>query len=225
MSLDMSNLPSTRNAKLPSVYVEAKAALEKCQQVDECKSWADKAAALASYARQADDKSLLTTAVRIQARAIRRCGELLRAIEPTKPPGKKIGMGAPTDLGSARKRAATSAGLSRGQQVQAERVAAVPSATFERAVEAPKPATVTKLAEMGKKQAKARAYLESEKPPGFKDATHTLGTLNRLAEFARTANTAEIVAAISKHERKYALGNAVVAARWIARLISHLRST
>ena len=148
----------------------------------------------------ADDKSLLTTAVRIQARAIRRCGELLRAIEPTKPPGKKIGMGAPTDLGSARKRAATSAGLSRGQQVQAERVAAVPSATFERAVEAPKPATVTKLAEMGKKQAKARAYLESEKPPGFKDATHTLGTLNRLAEFARTANTAEIDRYI--HERR-----------------------
>ena len=49
-------------------------------QCDECKNWSDKAAALASYARQAKDDSLRVMAVRIQARAQRRCGELLKLI-------------------------------------------------------------------------------------------------------------------------------------------------
>ena len=39
---------------------------------------------MASYARQAKDESLRKQADRIQARAIRRCGELLKQIEPDK---------------------------------------------------------------------------------------------------------------------------------------------
>jgi hypothetical protein len=42
------------------------------------------------------------------------------------------------------------AGLSKHQQTQAVRVANVPTEKFEAAIEAPKPATVTALAEMGK---------------------------------------------------------------------------
>ena len=45
-------------ARLPKSYREAKAALAKCESVDECAEWADKAAAIASYARQADDLEL-----------------------------------------------------------------------------------------------------------------------------------------------------------------------
>jgi hypothetical protein len=44
-------------------------------------NWADKAEALASYAKQANDNTLRQLADRIQARAIRREGELLQLIE------------------------------------------------------------------------------------------------------------------------------------------------
>ncbi len=42
-------------ARLPRSYEEAKKAIAECARLDECAEWADKAAAIASYARQADD--------------------------------------------------------------------------------------------------------------------------------------------------------------------------
>ena len=69
-----SGLPSVHNAKLPKMYEGAKEALAECSRIDECADWANKAEALASYAKQAGDESLRKTADRIQARAIRRCG-------------------------------------------------------------------------------------------------------------------------------------------------------
>ena len=69
---------------------------------------------------------LETTAMRIRARAIRRCGEILREIQPA--PGKRNDLqpsgDAPTRSG--RFAAAKEAGLSRDQTVTALRVAAVP---------------------------------------------------------------------------------------------------
>src|SRR5262245_11909654 len=50
--------------------------------LDECATWAQKAEALATYTKQARDTELRELADRIQTRAIRRCGELLAAIEP-----------------------------------------------------------------------------------------------------------------------------------------------
>ena len=52
----MSELPE---ARLPVSYEAARTALANCAQVDECKDWADKALALASYAKQANDETLL----------------------------------------------------------------------------------------------------------------------------------------------------------------------
>jgi hypothetical protein len=82
--------------------------------------------------------ALRTMADRIQARAIRRCGELLRAI--------KDGQGARTDkLGGgaapklSRAQAAREAGLSRDQKRDALRVANVPGEEFEAAVESEDP--------------------------------------------------------------------------------------
>jgi hypothetical protein len=45
-------------AQLPESYEAAKRAIAKCARLDECSEWADKAAAIASYARQADDVEL-----------------------------------------------------------------------------------------------------------------------------------------------------------------------
>ena len=50
---------STESAKLPSSYQAAKEALAACEAIDECKDWADRMAALASYAAQAKDEELL----------------------------------------------------------------------------------------------------------------------------------------------------------------------
>lgn len=143
---ELTVLPDNPRAKLPDTYRAARHALSECSRLDECADWADKAEALASYARQAKDDSLRRMADRIQARAVRRCGELLKRIEPQQ--------GARTDLGRAptRSEAATEAGLSEHQRKTALRVASVPEADFEAQVESPEPPTVTQLAEQGRQR-------------------------------------------------------------------------
>lgn len=76
-------LVQIKDAPLPAVYERATKALAECSRIDECQSWANKAEALASCARQSKDDSLRKMADRIQARAIRRCGELLSEQEAT----------------------------------------------------------------------------------------------------------------------------------------------
>lgn len=100
----------------------------------------------ASYARQSKDDSLRKTADRIQARAVRRCGELLAEIKRPPQGGRpaKNGGDAPP---VSRARAAIDAGLSRDQKRTALRVAAVPELDFEAAVEGDDPPTITELAE------------------------------------------------------------------------------
>ena len=104
---------------------------------------------LASYAKQAQDDGLRKMADRIQARAIRRCGELLQQIQTS--------IGARTDLEPqdgavpklTRTQAAHDAGLSERQRKTAIRVSRIPDPEFEAAVEAAEPPTVTALAERG----------------------------------------------------------------------------
>jgi hypothetical protein len=130
-------------AKLPATYKAARQALSECSRIDECQEWADKAQALASYARQAKDETLRRLAERIQARASRRCGELLKQV-PT-------AQGARTDLGTVATRSemAEEAGLSERQRKTALRVAAIPEEEFEAAIESDNPLTLTQLAEIG----------------------------------------------------------------------------
>src|SRR5579871_5999834 len=137
-----------KSGKLPVAYKGAIKALSHCNRVDECQEWADKAEALASYARQAKDDQLKRLADRIQARAIRRCGVLLGQIKSAQ--GANLTTeGREGTLPISRKRAAKAAGLSEHQRKTALRVAAVPEETFEKAVEGENPPTVTQLAELG----------------------------------------------------------------------------
>ena len=107
-------------------------------------TWADKAAALASYAKQADDKTLQSLSERIRARAISRCGELLRAIAAKPGANQNIRDGeGPKVL--TRKEAARDAGLSDRERKTALRVANVPHDQFEALVEADEPASITEL--------------------------------------------------------------------------------
>lgn len=80
------------------------------------------------------------TAQRIRARAVRRCGELLKEIE--KQQGKrtdKLGDGGGP---KSRKDAATDAGLSERQAKQSIRVANVPEENFEEQLESETPPTI-----------------------------------------------------------------------------------
>ncbi len=61
-----------------------------------------KAAAIASYAKQAQDESLMQAATRIKAQAIRRCGELLKQIE--KATGQHLKRDATDQLSSGQRR-------------------------------------------------------------------------------------------------------------------------
>lgn len=132
-----------RPANYPQLYHAARAALFRCEQIDECQEWASKAAAIASYAKQASDSTLEDIAKRIRARAVRRMGELLDKIP--------IGTGARTDEMRAKTRTgvARAAGLNVSQQVAALQVARVPQEVFEKRVEATPPATLAQLSELG----------------------------------------------------------------------------
>jgi hypothetical protein len=172
-----------KTAPLPVLYEQAKSQLAKLATVDECKDWADKAAALASYARQAQDDELLKAATRIRARAIARCGELLKEREPAK--GGQTKKGAPGSAPSPVSRAsmATAAGLSSHQAKQALRVASVPPAEREALIENDDPPTVTALADRGKRPApKPLMDLEGRDPKEFNRAILIIGELSRLEE-------------------------------------------
>jgi hypothetical protein len=148
---------------LPAAYSAAKAAIAKCAKIDECKDWADKAAAHAVYAKIAKDETLENDAKRIRARAVRREGELLKEIKPAKGSNQNIRGGAHPKV--TRKSIAASAGLSEEQQKTALRVADVPEDRFEAQVESSKPPTVQALAEQGTRKRPMTSDMPSEPPP------------------------------------------------------------
>lgn len=172
----MNMLPSTitpSSAKLPASYEAAKQALAQCEALDECKDWADKAAALASYARQAEDLELERKAARIRARAMRRAGELLKQIEPGQ--GARDGKREEGTHLPLRSEIARDAGMSEHQQKQAIRIANVPVEDFEKAVESPTPPTITTLAQQGVQKREApdpQTWLKGRDPVAFNKALH-----------------------------------------------------
>lgn len=138
---------------MPVNYETAKLALLECQQIDECKDWADKAEALASYFAQRDDEIVLNFLKRIKGRSIRQCGILLKEIEVKKFKGNqhtevRDGTG-PHQI--TREKLASEAGLSERQQKTAVRVANIPEEEFDQLIEQDKPPTLTKLAAIGTK--------------------------------------------------------------------------
>src|SRR5260370_3228084 len=123
---------------------------------DECKDWADKAAALASYAKQAEDETLFKNAMMIKGRAVRRMGELLKDIEPkpgartdrvlvTVGPRNRL-VAEPRDATDPRLKTRQSVADAAGRQTkEALRIASIPKREFEKAIEAEKPPTLIVL--------------------------------------------------------------------------------
>jgi len=179
---------SIGGAKLPQTYEAAKAALAECNAVDECKEWRDKAAALASYAKQAEDDELQKTAMRIKGRAVRRYGELLAEIEPARG-GDRGNQYRQMDGGDplpSRKQAASDAGLSERQMKDGLRVASIPEQKFESMIEREDPPTVTELAKVGTQPRKQPAPepvvdLGGRSPEQFNAAMRFTGLVERFS--------------------------------------------
>jgi hypothetical protein len=142
-------LPTLAKASLPQKYQAARLALSECVSIDECKDWSDKAAALASYAKQAGDEAMLLMAVRIQGRALKRCGELLSEIEKGQGKHWESKRAGDHPSTSTRKKIAAAAGLSPHQAKQAIRLANIPNEAFEAQIESKHPPTITALAKQG----------------------------------------------------------------------------
>ena len=203
-------LPNPASARLPAAYEAAKQALANCASIDECQSWADKAEALASYARQADDETLRKQADRIQARAIRRCGELLKQFN-TGPSGGRPAKNDDPTVTVSQKQAASDAGISERQRVTAVRVANVPAETFEHAVESETPPTVTNLADMGRKPAPARndpppaprpvVDLKGRNPADFNKAMHFEGMIRDYVGELASRDLDDILPRLTEPER------------------------
>lgn len=177
------NLPaqiSVASASLPQTYQAAQAALAQCSQVDECKDWADKAAALASYARQADDQELERMAQRIRARAIRRAGELAKQLmQPVGRPSDNI----EGNLNiMSREEVKARSGFSDHQLTQATRIANIPESDFEAQVDSPKPPTLSALAQQGTKPRENIVDLKGRDPKEYNRALHYVADFEEAAK-------------------------------------------
>lgn len=210
------------DAPLPVKYEAAKQALAECSSVDECSTWAKKAAALASYARQADDRSLEDMAARIRARAIKRCGELLREVKPT--PGKRTDL-KPTTGTDSRFEVAKQAGMSQRQAIDALRVSRIPAAEFEAAVESANPPTITELAERGTRKAAPLIDLHGRDPAKFNRSLLVAGRISDLAADIANLSAKDMAAGCLPRQVKPLLTNATALSDWLANLVAELEST
>ena len=186
-------------ARLPRTYEAAREALATCQDIDECKEWADKAAALASYAKQAEDETLLKMAARIKARATRRAGELLSQIEAAHGANQNIKEGDRLNVFT-RTDAAREAGMSPHQQKQAVRIAAIPEPEFERQVESTTPPTLSQLAAQGVKP-RPVLDLKGRDPRDFNRALHFIAVFEDYAKEVARLDVESGIAALIEPER------------------------
>ena len=226
LQIPENQLHSISSARLPQTYETAKNALAECSRIDECQAWADKAEAMASYAKQAKDESLRKMADRIQARAIRRCGELLKQIEPAHGANQNIRDGAVPNV--SRKQAATAAGLSERQRKTALRVASVPEPQFIAVVESENPPTVSKLAEIGTQKRepppapRPLVDLKGIPPEHYARATEAQGTLRRFTEFCEKHDPLVIAKAYHPHEIAALRRYVASIDSWLDRFVTNL---
>lgn len=180
------------SAQLPQLYETAKNALAECERLDECAEWADQAAAIASYARQADDVELENYARRIRARAVRRCGELLRNFDARG--GDRSKTVAPLAFASpSRSMVAQQAELSEHKARVAVNIAAIPEPEFEALVESKRPPGTTLLAQFNKlnQRERVRGVTERSLAEVYKSA-HAARAVEGMLEFEKNADASGV---------------------------------
>lgn len=182
------NIATLSSAPLPKTYETAKSALAQCQAIDECKDWADKAAALASYARQSEDLELEKMAQRIRARAMRRAGEIAKQMmRPEGRPSQNVTAG---DNVLPRETIQEMAGFSKRQLDTSLRVASIPEPQFTAQVESANPPTLKELARQGTQKRETppnpETWLQGRSARDFNAILHMLSSIE---EYAKEADT------------------------------------
>jgi hypothetical protein len=152
------------HAQLPATYEAARTALKTCLDLDECKGWSDKAAAMAAYARMVHRPDLEEIAQRIRDQAFRRIGELHRATpsEITGRPSKSLRTGTET-FHTTKQRNLSATDLTPDQIQTARDIASIPVSDFEAMVEASPPATVVELARHARDSRRRAQHDESRR--------------------------------------------------------------
>lgn len=202
-----------REVILPKTYENAKLALSQCNNIDECKDWKDKAAALASYAKQASDDTLHKYAMRITNRATRRCGELLKQFDARGGDQyHKDETVVDHSFVLSQNEVAKDAGLSQYQQAIAIRIANIPEDKFNELVESDNVPTMTKLADMGKKQI-INKFKETPKP-GFLDALYMSGAIEDLAKMMKEHDALYIIGGAEERHIKAIKENIKTIENW-----------
>jgi hypothetical protein len=141
-------------SRLPETYRAAIAKLRECVRLDEVADWSNKLEAMAAYAKTAQNTEVFRLAIRIRARALRRCGEMLKEIPDTNRGRPKIHE---SDTRITRAAAAEEAGLTPWRKTQALRVVEVPADEFADVVENEHPARIIPtLTARGKRTVAAR---------------------------------------------------------------------
>lgn len=208
------NLATVTAAPLPKTYETAKTALAQCQAIDECKDWADKAAALASYARQSEDLELEKMAQRIRARAMRRAGEIAKQM--MQPQGTNRFTANRDDAAViSKERVQDVSGFSERQLNTSLRVANIPEPQFTAQVESANPPTLTELARQGTQKRETppdpETWLKGRSAQSFNAILHMMSTIEEYAKEADTWPLGQLLADMDDKER----GNV---RKWIARI-------
>lgn len=234
MSAALATIPSVEKAKLPTVYVEATKALEKCERVDECKDWADKAAAIASYARQMNDDEMLNFAMRIKDRATRQFGVLMAKM-PANPEGRPPKNSAGTrPVIETRATIQEHLGVSDHQVKQALNIAAIPKKEFDRLVDAPEPPTLTELAQRGREIKREEAppaktprpmtaHLAGRAAEDFAEATKGAGAVKEFAEEVADLDPVAVGRGLDSREKQRVLGDVESGIAWLIKLRAALK--
>jgi hypothetical protein len=158
---------------------------------------------------------------RIQARAIRRCGELLRTV-PVASGAHMKQEGAHPFL--TREQVATDAGLSEHQRKTALRLTAIPEQDFVAQIESDKPPTITALAKQGTvEQPKPLIDLRGIPPADYARATEAIGPLRRFSEFCKAQPPARIAGALMPHEVASVLKNVSIVDAWLDEFVANLK--
>lgn len=241
--IETKQLAAVAPTGFPVSYEEARQAIAKCESPFECRTMADQAAAMAVYARMRDDTDLLNRAVRLQAWAARRWGELDKALHPDRrqenlkqndrkavDQNSRISAEIPKcgqpQFGGQRPPAPD--GTTEYQRVVSRRLAAIPEPEFTRQVESPNPPTVTQLASQGTVKRTVvldPEFARSESPWAAvedDDVREACETLERFAKYCER-NESELIAravgATEAHELRRLIA---ITDQWLDSLIANL---
>ena len=227
------NLPAIAESGFPISYEAAKQAIAECESPFECRTMADKAAAMVVYARMRDDTELQNRAVRLQAWASRRWGEIDKELYPDRRQqnlkqnvrnvGGDISVNQPQNT-LFEKRAAPTDGTTERQRVVSRRLAAIPEAEFTRQVESPKPPTVTQLAEQGKATRSAAGPTSPWEAIECAETREACETLERFSRFCVRVDAAGLVLSVNATEAAALRECIAVADQWLDQLATGLAS-